>query len=72
MDKHLPANVATWALMDSSGNLIESFDDADVARQSLREILQADPANTKHVALIGFDADGDPISPIETARRPAV
>jgi hypothetical protein len=71
MDKHLSPNVATWALMDSYGNLIGSFDDADTARQTLRAILQADAANAKHVALIGFDAEGDPISPVETARRRA-
>jgi hypothetical protein len=67
MDNHLSATVATWALMDSSGNLIESFDDGDAARETLLEILRADPANADHVALIGFDAEGDPISPAETS-----
>jgi hypothetical protein len=71
MDKHVSPSVATWALMDSSGNLIESFDDGESARDTLREILRADPANADHVALIGFDAEGTPISPGETARRRA-
>ena len=62
MDKHLSSQTATWALFDSSGNLIDSFDDEGSAQEALSEIVRADPANAEHVALIGYDAAGDPIS----------
>jgi hypothetical protein len=55
--------VATWSLMDSSGNLIDSFDDRYQANRALQAIVEADPENIRHVVLVGFNAEGDPISP---------
>jgi hypothetical protein len=72
MQHHLSATAATWALMDSSGNLIDSFDDEGIARDALRQILEADRENAEHVALIGFDADGDPVAPPAPANRRVV
>jgi hypothetical protein len=66
------ASVTTWMLMASSGNLIDSFEDEDAARDALHPILDADPENAEHVALIGFDANGDPIAPPAPAQRRVV
>jgi hypothetical protein len=56
-------------LMDSSGNLIDSFEDEAAAREALREILEAERGNAEHVALIDFDAAGDPVAQTSPADR---
>jgi hypothetical protein len=66
------AIVTMWMLMDSSGNLIDSYDDEASARAALRQIVEADGANAEHVALIGFDADGDPVAPPSPVHRRAI
>jgi hypothetical protein len=71
-DAELCETVATWALMDSSGNLIDSFDDRDDANRAFQAILKADPENVAHVILIGFNAEGDPISPPPARERSRV
>jgi hypothetical protein len=63
MRPDIAANVTDWMLMDSSGNMIDSFDGQETAREALREILEAAPGNADHLALIGFDADGEPVAP---------
>jgi hypothetical protein len=66
------ATVDTSMLMASSGNLIDSFHDEGSAREALRKILEADRGNAEHVALIGFDANGDPVAPPAPADRRVV
>jgi hypothetical protein len=58
----LANEAATWALMDSTGNLIDSFADRNKALQAYTAILEADPENLDHVALIGYDEAGNPVS----------
>jgi hypothetical protein len=62
-------DVATWVLMDATGNLVDSFDDATSAWSAYRRIRDADPANAEHVALIGYDADGEPIAGGKPSKR---
>jgi len=52
----------SWALMDSTGNLIDSFDDPAEAAQAARAIIDADPTNANEIAVIAYDAQGEPIA----------
>jgi hypothetical protein len=67
-------DVATWALMDATGNLIDSFTDGDQAWAALQRVRAAHASNAGHVALVGFDANGQPVggrtpSPTASAER---
>jgi hypothetical protein len=62
------ADIASWALMDSAGNLIDSFDHEKTAREALQQIIEADSGNAAHVALIGFDDKGEPVASTSPTR----
>jgi hypothetical protein len=66
------SRVITWSLLDSSGNLIDSFDSEPEARKALFALGNTEPGNREHVELIGYNADGDPVSPPRTRSRHAV
>lgn len=51
-----------FALFDSAGNLIDSFDSLDEAINAQEHIVAADPDNCEHVRLIAFDANGEPVT----------
>jgi hypothetical protein len=57
------SRVVTWSLLDSSGNLIDSFDSEREARKALFALGNAEPGNREHVELIGYNAEGVPVSP---------
>jgi hypothetical protein len=68
-----------YAIFDSTGNLIESFEDEESAREALDRVVDAEPEAAEHVALFVRGQDGmpvgDPIIPravsVRSAFRPA-
>jgi hypothetical protein len=54
-----------YAIFDSTGNLVESFEDEQSARKALDHIVDAEPEAAEHVALFVHGEDampvGDPI-----------
>jgi hypothetical protein len=54
--------MSQYVLMDSGGNLIESYDDHDEAHAALRRIVADEPEAADHVALIVYDDHGNPAS----------
>lgn len=50
-----------FVILDSTGNLVESFDDETVARATLSRIVHDEPEAADHVALITYDEDGMPV-----------
>lgn len=49
-----------YVLMDSTGNLIESFRDEDAARAALEEIVENEPEAAEDVVLLAYEDDGTP------------
>lgn len=60
----------TWALMDSTGNLIDSYATAVEAANAFDAVIAADVENGRHVALIAYDKDGQPVDDIGGSRAP--
>jgi hypothetical protein len=60
----------TWVLMDSTGNLVDSFSSPIAAAAALDRILAADAENAGHVALIAYDKDGEPVDSPEGSQTP--
>ncbi len=50
-----------YAIFDSTGNLIESFEDEESARKALDRIVETEPEATEHVALFVHGQDGMPV-----------
>ena len=50
-----------YAIFDSTGNLIESFEDERSAREALDRIIDAEPEAAEHVALFVYGDDGMPV-----------
>ena len=50
-----------YAIFDSTGNLVESFEDEQSARTALDRIVDAEPEAAEHVALFVHGDDGMPI-----------
>jgi hypothetical protein len=48
----------TYAIFDSSANLVASYDDQETARQALIAIVQREPEAAEDVALLAFDDRG--------------
>lgn len=55
-----------YVLMDSTGNLIESYDSEDDARAALEQIVAREPEAADDVALIVYDDSGMPTGPAIT------
>jgi len=51
----------TYAIFDSTGNLVDAFDDRDAAVAAMSKIVHAEPEAAADVALLTFDADGQPV-----------
>jgi hypothetical protein len=49
-----------YVLLDSTANLIESFDSRDEALAKLEEIVAADPDAAEDVAMVTYNDDGHP------------
>jgi hypothetical protein len=50
-----------YAIVDSTGNLVESFEDEQSAREALDRIIDAEPEAGEHVALFVYGDDGMPV-----------
>ncbi len=50
-----------YAIFDSTGNLVESFEDESSAREALEHIVDSEPEAADHVALFICEDDGAPI-----------
>lgn len=57
-----------FTLLDGDGNLISSYDDQSVAQDALENILAAEPEATGHIALIAYDATGQPLGRVARKR----
>jgi hypothetical protein len=64
-------DVATWVLLDSTGNLIDSFEELREALIAKRRIRDVHRENNEHVALIGYDGNGEPIAGGTRPQRPS-
>jgi hypothetical protein len=47
-----------YVILDSSGNLVESFQDEEAARTALSRIVHDDPDAADHVAILTYDDSG--------------
>lgn len=50
-----------YGIIDSSGNLLEWFDEEDAARVALYEMVDEAPDSEDDLALLTFDESGDPV-----------
>jgi hypothetical protein len=50
-----------YAIFDSTGNLVESFEDEQSAREALDRIIDGEPEAAEHVALFVYGDDGMPV-----------
>ena len=50
-----------YAIFDSTGNLVESFEDEESARKAFDHIVDAEPEAAEHVALFVHGEDGMPV-----------
>jgi hypothetical protein len=50
-----------YVLLDSTGNLIESYSDHTVAMAELERIVKEDPAAADDVAMLTYGVDGIPV-----------
>lgn len=60
-----------FVILDSTGNLVESFDDEREARAVLEQMVHDEPEAADHLALLTYDASGEPVGEafrVEAAR----
>ena len=50
-----------YVILDSTGNLVESFDDERQARATLEQIVGEEPQAAEHLALLIYDEHGEPV-----------
>lgn len=60
-----------YAILDSTGNLVESFDDEREARAALEQSVREEPEAAEHLALLTYDDDGEPVGDAITISAPA-
>lgn len=48
----------TYSIFDSSGNLVDAFDDRDAAVAALTDIVRAEPESADDVFLVAQDDEG--------------
>jgi hypothetical protein len=53
--------MSQYVILDSTANLVESFDDEQEARLALEKILRQDPASADQYALLAYADDGKPV-----------
>jgi len=51
----------TYVILDSTANLVDSFDDEMEAREALEAIVRLDPGSAGEYALITYDQSGQPV-----------
>jgi hypothetical protein len=50
-----------FVILDSTGNLVESFDEETGAREAMERIVRQDPDSADEYAMLRYDATGHPI-----------
>jgi hypothetical protein len=50
-----------YVILDSTGNLVESFDDENAARAALERMVHDEPEAADHLALLTYDEHGEPV-----------
>jgi hypothetical protein len=60
-----------FVILDSTGNLVESFDDETSARNALERMVHEDPEAADHLALLTYDAQGEPVGDAITVSAPS-
>jgi hypothetical protein len=52
-----------FVILDSTANLVDSFDREDEARAALESIVRQDPDTADDYALLEYGEDGQPVGP---------
>jgi hypothetical protein len=50
-----------YVILDSTGNLVESFDEERQARAMLERLVGEEPDAAEHLALLTYDEHGEPV-----------
>lgn len=50
-----------FVILDSTGNLVESFDSEREARATLEQIVRDEPEAAEHLAILTYDEHGKPV-----------
>lgn len=58
--------MAFYVILDSTANLVDSFDDEGEARDALEAIVRQDPDAADEYALFTHDDEGNPVGEIRT------
>jgi hypothetical protein len=53
--------MSSYVILDSTANLVDSFDQEDEARLALESIVRQDPESAGEYALLAYDDDGHPV-----------
>jgi hypothetical protein len=53
--------MSQYIILDSTANLVESFDDEQEARLALEKIIRQDPASADEYALLTYSDEGEPV-----------
>jgi hypothetical protein len=53
--------MSQYVILDSTANLVESFDEEQEARRALEDIARQDPSSADEYALLTYDDDGVPV-----------
>jgi hypothetical protein len=61
-----------YVLLSSTGNMIDSFDEEQVALAALRRIVEAEPEAAQEIALMTYGDDGQPTGDPRFAEAPSV
>ena len=53
--------MSSYVILDSTANLVDSFDQEQEARLALENIVRQDPESADEYALLTYDDDGHPL-----------
>lgn len=56
--------MAHYVILDSTANLVESFDDEEEAREALEQMVQQDPDEADDYGLLQYDDNGNPVGEV--------
>jgi hypothetical protein len=58
-----------YVILDSTANLVDSFDREDEARAALETIVHQDPDVADEYAMLAYDDDGHPVGEATTGAQ---
>jgi hypothetical protein len=61
--------MAYYVILDSTANLVESFDREAEARDALEAIVQRDPESADEYAILKYDDNGNPVGQATTGSQ---